>query len=65
MQIGNQKYPWIDAVPGFKIPEYDTIDLQYTGEDLTTVTYKKGTTAVCTLTLVYDQGKLTSVTQTL
>ena len=65
MQIGNQKYPWIDAVPGFKIPEYDTIDLQYTGEDLTTVIYKKGTTTVCTLTLSYTNGKLTSVTQTL
>lgn len=65
MQIGNQKYPWIDAVPGFKIPEYNTIEMGYTGEDLTTVIYKNNGVVVCTLTLGYTNGKLTSVTQAL
>jgi hypothetical protein len=64
MQIGNQNYPWIDSVLGFKIPEYDSIDLGYTGSDLTTVTYKSAGVTVRVLTLTYSGGNLTNVTQT-
>lgn len=64
MQIGNQNYPWIDSVLGFKIPEYDSIDLGYTGDDITTVTYKKAGVVVRVLTLTYTSGNLTNITQT-
>ena len=64
MQIGNQNYPWIDSVLGFKIPEYDSIDLGYTGADVTTVTYKNNGVTVRILTLTYSSGNLTNVTQT-
>lgn len=41
--------------------EYDTIELTYTGTDVTGVVYKVGTTTVATLTLTYTDGKLTKV----
>jgi len=40
---------------------YDTIDLSYTGSDLTGVVYKMGVTTISTLTLTYSSGKLTKV----
>lgn len=65
MQIGNQKYPWVDSVIGFKIPTYTSIEMGYTGADMTSVVYKRNGTTVCTLALVYSSGNLISVTQTL
>lgn len=65
MQIGNQNYPWVDSVLGFKIPTYNSIEMGYTGTDMTSVVYKLNGTTVCTLTLAYSSGNLTSVTQTL
>jgi hypothetical protein len=47
--------------------EYDYIDLTYTGDDLTTVTYKtggSGGTTVATLTLTYTASVLQTVTRT-
>jgi len=43
--------------------EYDTIELSYTGSDVTGVVYKVGTTTVATLTLTYGGagGELTKV----
>lgn len=64
MQIGNQNYPWVDSVLGFKIPEHDSIDLTYTGDHIATVTYKKAGVVVRVLTLTYTSGKLSNITQT-
>lgn len=47
--------------------EYDFIDLNYTGDDLTEVIFKtggSGGTTVATLTLVYTGGSLDTVTKT-
>ena len=57
MQIGNQNYPWVDSVLGFKIPEHDSIDLTYTGDNIATVTYKKAGVVERVLTLTYTSGK--------
>lgn len=43
---------------------YDTIDLTYTGSDLTGVVYKLGVATISTLTLTYTSGKLTKVEKT-
>jgi hypothetical protein len=44
------------------VPEnYDTVDMTYTGDDLTGVVYKSGATTVATLTLTYTGGNLTKV----
>lgn len=46
---------------------YDHVALGYTGDDLTTVTYRlggSGGTVVATVTLAYTDGRLTSVTVT-
>lgn len=51
------------AVEGFAIPPYTQIELGYTGNDLTSVTYKDGATTVATLTLTYSNGQLTLVTR--
>jgi len=47
--------------------EYDYMSLGYTGENLTTVTYKTGGAGgptVATLTLTYTVDQLTSITRT-
>lgn len=41
--------------------EYDSINLSYTGDNLTGVVYKQGATTVATLTLSYTGANLTSV----
>ena len=41
--------------------EYNSIDLSYTGDNLTGVVYKQGATTVATLTLGYTGANLTSV----
>ena len=46
-------------VPG----DYDTIEMSYTGDDVTEVIYKKNGNTVAVLDLVYNAGKLTSVTR--
>lgn len=63
MQIGKQNWPYIDKSLGFNIPEFDTIDLSYTGDDLTMVTYKKLNVTVAKLELLYVNNKLTTVQQ--
>lgn len=46
------------------VPEsYDSIELGYTGADLTTVVYKLSGNTVATLTLVYTDSILQSVTR--
>jgi len=54
-------------IEGLQIPAHDYIGLSYTGDNLTTVTYKtggSGGTTVATLTLAYDgSNNLTSVTK--
>ena len=47
---------------GFDIPEYDEIDLSYTGDNLTGVVYKQDGATVATLSLSYTGGNLTNVT---
>lgn len=44
------------------VPEsYDEIGLSYTGSNLTTVTYKKASATIATLTLTYSGSQLTNV----
>jgi len=43
---------------------YDTIDLSYTGDDLTGAVYKLGATTKATLTLTYTGDDLTKVVRT-
>lgn len=50
--------------PGFNLPTYDKIELGYTGENVTTVTYKLNAVTVATLTLGYTNNVLTSVERT-
>lgn len=49
-------------LPGFGIPEFDSVDLNYVGStnNLDTVVYKKATTTVATLTFTYVGGTPTS-----
>jgi len=59
---GPGSLPWITSNP--LVPaDYDRVALGYTGDDVTTVTYYAGVTAVATLTLAYSDGKLTSVSR--
>jgi len=59
-------------LPGFGIPEYDSVDLNYVGStnNLDTVVYKKSTTTVATLTFTYvggvpstDDAKIDTITK--
>jgi hypothetical protein len=45
-------------LPGFGIPEYDSVELTYVGStnNLSTVVYKRATTTVATLTFSYVGG---------
>lgn len=52
-----------EVVQGFNIPVFDDIVLGYTGDDLTSVVYKKDSVVVATLTLSYTGDKLTGVTK--
>lgn len=61
--ITNENRLPVDLAEGFNIPEFDTIELGYTGDDLTSVEYKKDGTTVTTLTLSYTAGKLTEVSK--
>ena len=57
----------LQKIVGFEIGEYDYIDLNYTGDDLTEVIYKtggSGGTTVATLTLAYTAGVLQTITKT-
>ncbi len=66
IEVSNDSGNPIPVVTGLEIPEHDYIALSYTGDDLTGVSYKtggSGGTTVATLTLVYSDGKLTSVTK--
>lgn len=51
----------LKRIRGFDIPEYDEIELGYTGDDLTSVVYKQATATVATLSLTYTSGNLTNV----
>jgi hypothetical protein len=52
-------------VYNFDIPEHDTIELSYTGGNLTGVVYKLAGSTVATWTLAYTDGNLVSVTKAL
>ena len=45
-------------LPGFGIPEYDSVELNYVGStnNLATAVYKRGTSTVATLTFAYVGG---------
>jgi hypothetical protein len=49
-------------LPGFGIPEYDSVELTYVGStnNLSTVVYKRATTTVATLTFSYVGGAPTT-----
>jgi hypothetical protein len=53
----------LPTITGLSIPEHDNIQLSYTGENLTGVTYRVGATTVATLTLSYTGSRLDSVTR--
>ena len=42
------------AFQGFNIPEYDEVDLTYTGTNPTTIVFKRASITLATLTLTYD-----------
>lgn len=48
----------IRNLPGFGIPEFDSVELNYVGStnNLATVVYKRSTTTVATLTFTYTGG---------
>lgn len=41
--------------------DYDTVNLTYTGDNPTTITFSRLGNVVCTLTLAYSGSNLTSV----
>lgn len=50
------------GIGGSLVPEkYDTIQLAYTGDNLTEVTYKMAGNTIAVLTLAYTNDKLTQV----
>jgi hypothetical protein len=52
----------LSKLVGFEIPPYDTIELEYTSGNLTSVVYKKENSTLATLTLSYDvNGNLISI----
>lgn len=56
----------LTSIAGMAVPAHDHIALGYTGDNLTTVTYKtggSGGTTVATLTLAYSGSTLTSITR--
>ena len=56
----------LDSIAGITVPKHDYVALGYTGDNLTTVTYKtggSGGTTVATLTLAYSGSTLTSITR--
>lgn len=53
----------INTLTGLDIPKHDNIQLTYTGENLTGVAYRVGSTTVATLTLAYTGTRLDSVTK--
>jgi len=50
--------------PGFEIPKYDELALEYTGNDLTLVTYKLSDVTVAVVVLTYTSSVLTNVKRT-
>lgn len=50
-----------DKLVGFSIPEHDDIVLEYDGDNLTSVVYKKDGDIVSTLTLTYSGSNLIRV----
>jgi len=59
-------YPLLQSLlnPGFAIDEYDEIALGYSSGNLSTVTFKKDSSTVNTLTLSYSSGNLSGVVKT-
>lgn len=55
---------WLPWWVWFGIPQYDEINLSYTGSDMTSVIYKYQWNTVSTLTLSYVSGDLVNVTRT-
>ena len=53
-----------EIVSGLVPYPHDTIELSYTGSDLTGVVYKLSGTTLATLTLTYNSGNLISVVRT-
>lgn len=51
----------IPVATGMAIPPHDKVEIDYTGADITSVTYKMGSTTLATLTLTYSGGNLVSV----
>lgn len=54
----------VERLTGLVPVAYNAISLAYTGDNITTVTYKVGATTVATLTLGYTGDNLTSVVRT-
>lgn len=58
----------VNGLPSGMVTEnYDYIEMSYTGDDLTSVVFKRGGASgvvVATLTLTYSGGKLVSVEKT-
>jgi hypothetical protein len=55
----------LESISGLAIPPHDSIDLSYTGVNLTGVIYKNAGTTVATVTLTYSGSNLTNITRIL
>lgn len=61
VEIANDSGNPIPTITGLSIPEHDNIQLTYTGDNLTGVAYRVGSTTVATLTLTYTGSRLDSI----
>lgn len=53
--------PPVPVSGGFQIPAHDNRQLSYTGDNLTSVAYRVGSTTVATVTLSYTGSRLDSI----
>lgn len=60
VEQGAQSVPWLVSSPLVPV-DHDEVALGYTGQNLTSVVYKKLGATVATLTLGYTGSQLTSV----
>lgn len=61
VEITNDSGSPLPVVQGLQVPAHDSIDLSYTGDNLTGVVYKEGGSTVASLTLTYSGSTLVSI----
>ena len=61
VEITNDNGSPLPIVQGLQVPAHDSINLSYTGDNLTGVVYKEGGSTVASLTLSYSGSTLISI----